>query len=315
MPALTISIRRKMSARILVGTASWADPEFIRDWYPEKWPAQERLSFYAERFEMVELNSSYYAVPARQQIEDWNAATPEGFIFDVKLHKALSRHVAQRNSLPRDLQKLSPGAPKSKVTLTSELESALAQRIVQTVQPLTDAGKLGTFLLQLTPSFSPKNHRLDELSHLIEVLAPNRVAVEFRNRLWVDEQHMDESLAFLREHNASFVCVDTPREKHLTIMPAVDAVTAPLAYLRLHGRNAKGYLSGKSVAERFNYNYSDEELEEVADRSHGLAREADEVHIVFNNNASDYAPVAARKLRELLGQNPGPPAELAPKLL
>src|SRR5438067_8767303 len=197
-----------MSARILVGTASWADPEFVRDWYPRDWPPRERLSFYAERFEMVELNSSYYAVPARKQIEDWNAATPDRFTFDVKLHKALSRHVAQRNSLPRDLQKFSPGSPESKVQLTRELETALAQRILETVQPLTDTGKLGAFLLQLTPSFSPKNHRLDELSHLIETLAPNRVAGEFRSRLWVDEEHMEETLAFLREHGATFVCVD-----------------------------------------------------------------------------------------------------------
>ena len=304
-----------MSKRILVGTASWADKEFVRDWYPRGWPAKELLSFYAERFPMVELNSSYYSVPTRKQFNDWNLATPPGFIFNVKLHKALARHAAQRNSLPRDLQKLSPGAPRSKVELTRELETALPQRILETVQPLNDADKLGAFLLQLTPSFSPRNHRLDELSHLLEMLAPNRVAVEFRNRFWVEPEQMDETLAFLRAHNASFVCVDAPREKHLTIMPDVNAVTAPLAYQRLHGRNAKGYLTGKSVAERFNYNYSDEELDEVADRSRGLAREADEVHIVFNNNASDYAPVAARKLREPLGQNPGPPVEIAPKLL
>jgi uncharacterized protein YecE (DUF72 family) len=75
-----------------------------------------------------------------------------------------------------------------------------------------------------------------------------------------------------------------------------------LAYLRLHGRNERAYITGKTVAARFNYDYSDDEIDEVAQRSKQLAREADEVHVVFNNNALDYAPHAAARLRKALGQ-------------
>ena len=75
-----------------------------------------------------------------------------------------------------------------------------------------------------------------------------------------------------------------------------------LAYLRLHGRDAKAYTTGKTVASRFNYDYSDEEIEEVAERSKQLARDAKEVHVVFNNNALDYAPHAAARMRKALGQ-------------
>jgi uncharacterized protein YecE (DUF72 family) len=100
------------------------------------------------------------------------------------------------------------------------------------------------------------------------------------------------------------VSVDAPAEKHFTIMPPdLDAITLPaLAYLRLHGRDARAYTTGKTVAARFNYNYSDDEIAEVAERARKLSGEASEVHVVFNNNALDYAPHAALRLRAALGQ-------------
>jgi uncharacterized protein YecE (DUF72 family) len=93
-------------------------------------------------------------------------------------------------------------------------------------------------------------------------------------------------------------------------MPDVDAVTNPrLAYLRLHGRNAEGYLKGKSVAERFGWDYSDEELREVGRRVEGMAEDADSVHVMFNNNRGADAPTSARRFRTLMGQDAGPPPE------
>ena len=98
--------------------------------------------------------------------------------------------------------------------------------------------------------------------------------------------------------------MDTPAEEHFTIMPPeLNAITNPaLAYLRLHGRDAKAYTTGKTVAARFNYDYSDDEIAEVAERARDLAKEAKEVHVVFNNNALDYAPHAALRMRKALGQ-------------
>ena len=81
-----------------------------------------------------------------------------------------------------------------------------------------------------------------------------------------------------------------------------------LAYMRCHGRNTEGYLHGRSVAERFNYDYSKEELEEIADRARALDTDAEQVHVMFNNNARELAPKAARGLRTILGQDPGPEA-------
>ena len=89
-----------MPGRILVGTSSWADPGFVKEWYPRGMVAKERLPWYAERFPAVELNSSFYAIPDRNTVHGWVEATPADFVFDVKVHRALSRHSAPLDSLP-----------------------------------------------------------------------------------------------------------------------------------------------------------------------------------------------------------------------
>jgi uncharacterized protein YecE (DUF72 family) len=130
------------------------------------------------------------------------------------------------------------------------------------------------------------------------------VAVEFRNRNWAQGEHLAEMLEFLRANGATLVSVDTPAEEHFTIMPpGLDEITNPqLAYLRLHGRDAHAYTTGKTVATRFDYDYSDDEIKEVAARGCKLAQQAPQVHIVFNNNTHDYAPHAALRLRQSLKQ-------------
>ena len=148
---------------------------------------------------------------------------------------------------------------------------------------------------------------------LLEILEGEQVAIEFRNRNWAEGEQLAEVRAFLSAHSATLVSVDTPAEKHFTIMPSgLDEITNPaIAYLRLHGRDAKAYTTGKTVAARFNYDYSDAEIAEVAQRSRKLAKQAERVHVVFNNNALDYAPHAALRLRKALGQITEMPARQA----
>src|SRR5439155_25324080 len=221
---------------------------------------------------------------------------------DVKLHRLLSRHSTQAKFLPRDLRPLARTS-NGRVELTAELETALTKRFLQSIAPLSEARKLGALLLQLSPSFSPRKHRLEELDHLLDLLGGYQVALELRNRNWVVEEDLDETTAFFRKRRIAFVTVDGPPGDHFMIMPGIDVVTTPrLAYPRAHGRNTRGYVHGRSVAERFDYDYSDEELEEIAERAAGLARLASETHVVFNNNKSNYAPKAAQRLREVLAE-------------
>lgn len=308
--------RKKQSGKILIGTASWTDPGFVERWYPKKMPAHERLAWYAEHFEMVEVNSTFYSVPNPRTVERWCATTPNGFIFDVKLHQLFSFHSTNRKLLPPELQRLIQADAKGKVTATEPLRDAMLTSFLRPVSILQSARKLGVLLLQLSPAFSPRKHELAELEPLISRLRDYSLAIEFRNRNWVVADQLGSTADFLRERDVGFVNVDSPAADHFSIVPPnLNEVTNPeFSYLRLHGRNAKAYLTGKTVATRFDYDYSDKEIGEVAERSRKLATEAKEVHIVFNNNNLDYAPRAAIRLRKALGQNVAPPSPETPEL-
>jgi uncharacterized protein YecE (DUF72 family) len=296
--------RPEEKGRILVGTASWADPGFIDHWYPKKMPAQERLGWYAQQFQMVEVNSTFYAVPDARTVERWCAATPDDFVFDVKLHQIFSFHSTPAKLLPPQLQRMATIDGKGRVQVDDEIRDAMLKVFLGVISTLRRAGKLGALLLQLSPAFSPRKHELNELEPLLGALKDYEVAVELRNRNWAVGDHLVATLEFLQRRRAAFVNVDAPSADHFTIMPPdLDEVTNPeIGYLRLHGRDAKAYTTGKTVAARFNYDYTDSEIDEVAARSLRLAKKARDVHVVFNNNALDYAPRAAERMRKALGQ-------------
>ena len=293
-----------MAERIVVGTSSWADQGFVEHWYLKGMQARDRLGYYAERFDAVELNSSFYAIPGGGNVERWAEQTPDGFTFDVKLHRLLSRHATKPDALPPDMRGEIELNDRGNVIPTPEAQRELTRRTVAVLEPLEKAGKVGAFLLQLTPGFDPRGHEIPELDPIVEALADRRLAVELRHIGWMEGDRAERTLAALHERGAAFVCVDAPRERHVPILPSVDAVTTPdLAYLRCHGRDADRYLRGRTVAERFDYDYKLPELREIGARAEGLAEDAEQVHVMFNNNARDLAPKAAYRLRQdVLGQ-------------
>src|SRR5437588_1157133 len=299
------------TGKILVGTASWSDPGFVEHWYPKKMPAGERLGWYAQHFELVEVNSTFYSVPEPRMVERWCAATPNEFMFDVKLHQLFSFHSTPAKLLPPDLQRRAETDARGNVKSTSHLQEAMVKSFLRPMSIIRNAGKLGVLLLQLSPAFSPRTHQLSELELLIEMLGDYELAIEFRNRNWAIGDQLQSTIDFVRKHGAVFVNVDTPASEHFTVMRSdVDEVTnSNVAYLRLHGRNAKAYITGKTVAARFDYDYNEKEIAEVTERSGKLAREARELHVIFNNNNLDYAPRAALRLRKALGQIVNAPAE------
>jgi uncharacterized protein YecE (DUF72 family) len=287
-------------SRILIGTASWTDPGFVADWYPPKLPASERLRWYAEHFNFVEVNATFYALPQAKIVERWCDETPDDFVFDVKLPKVLSRHAMDAKFLPVDLRASVPQRG-GRIELTARSQELIARRFLREIEPLREAGKLGALLLQLSPAFRPKDHQLSELDSLWETFAGYSVAAELRNRDWAIGEQLERTVAYFKEHQKTLVLVDAPVSEHFTIMPSFDRVTNPrLGYLRLHGRNEEGYIKGRSVAERFDYDYSEEEVKEIAARIRELEKEVEELHVVANNNRSNYAPKLAKRLQELL---------------
>jgi uncharacterized protein YecE (DUF72 family) len=301
------------SGKILVGTASWSDPGFVERWYPKKMPAGERLLWYAQHFDVVEVNSTFYSVPEPKMVERWCAATPDDFTFDVKLHQLFSFHSTPAKLLPPELQRRAETDGRGNVQSTPDLQEALLKIFLRGTSIFRNAGKFGVFLLQLSPAFSPRKHELGELEPLADMLRDYKLAIEFRNRNWVVGDQLRSTTDFMQKHHAIFVNVDAPESDHFMVMPSdVDEVTNPgVAYLRLHGRNTKGYITGKTVAARFDYDYAENEIAEVAARSRRLAREARELHVIFNNNNLDYAPHAALRLRKALGQIVRIPARTA----
>jgi uncharacterized protein YecE (DUF72 family) len=301
------------TGKILVGTASWSDPGFVERWYPKKMPAGERLLWYAQHFDVVEVNSTFYSVPEPKMVERWCAATPNDFTFDVKLHQLFSFHSTPAKLLPPELQRRAETDGRGNVQSTPDLQEALLKIFLRGTSIFRNAGKFGVFLLQLSPAFSPRKHELGELERLADMLRDYKLAIEFRNRNWVVGDQLRSTTDFMQKHHAIFVNVDAPESDHFMVMPSdVDEVTNPgVAYLRLHGRNTKGYITGKTVAARFDYDYAENEIAEVAARSRRLAREARELHVIFNNNNLDYAPHAALRLRKALGQIVRIPARTA----
>ena len=275
-----------MSGAIVVGTAGWTYAYFRRS-----------LRRYAECFDGVEVDSSFYAIPSSRVVARWTQLTPRHFTFDVKLHRLLSRHAAPLSSLPVDLRAGAQTAESGRVMLDRSLEQALCSRTLAAMEPLRTSGKLSSFLLQLTPAFKPREHQLIELEPLLNCLAPVPVAVELRHREWLRD--LETTLGWFRAARAVFVSVDAPDVKAPHVLPKTDAVTRDdLAYLRAHGRNADGYLRGRTAAERFDWRYSEDELSEITARARSLATTAAEVRLMFGNGM--HAPTAALRARDIL---------------
>src|SRR5262245_62086187 len=194
---------------IYVGTASWQEPDFIEFWYPKGLPRTRLLEFYAEHFNFVEVNGSFYGIPQAKTVAQWCEQTPEDFVFDVKLHRLLSRHATEPKFLPADLRPLAR-VSHGKVELASEIERAVAKRFLEGVHPLIESKKLGAFLLQLSPSFQATTNRLEELECVLECFSAFPMAVELRSRDWLSGGQTEQTVAFFKRHKVTLASVDAP---------------------------------------------------------------------------------------------------------
>src|SRR4051812_35418520 len=158
-------------------------------------------------------------------VEGWAERTPDGFRFDVKLHRLLSHHAAQLKELPPEVRDHAETNERGRVQLDPALLDEMVRRTAEAMKPLADAGKLGAYLLQLTPAFDPRDNDLDELAPVIEGLSPTPVAIESRRRSWASPKRFEKVLEWLSAHDALFVCVHTPPGDHVPIFPPIDAVT------------------------------------------------------------------------------------------
>ena len=268
--------------------------------------ADKRLRFYAERFPVVELDSSYYAIPDPAQAALWAERTPAGFTMNVKAFATITGHPAETARLPRDLRESLPAEIQAKrrldpKDLPADVLTEIHARFWIALRPLREAGKLGAVLLQLPEWVGPGRAARDAIRRMREMLPDDRLAVEFRNAAWMAEGDRASTLAFLRENGLTYVSVDGP-QGFRSSMPPVAAVTDPeLAIVRFHGRNTESWKEpGLTAAQRFNYLYSREELGEWVPRVRDLAAEAKEVQLLMNNCHGDQAVRNAADFVDLL---------------
>jgi uncharacterized protein YecE (DUF72 family) len=276
-------------AEIRIGTCSWADEALSKHWYPKGLPAGERLAHYAQHFDTVEVDSTYYRLPAEEMVRRWAERTPDDFVMHVKAFGLMTRHPVKLEALPPDLRDDAPTDDKGRVERPSrEFRGEVFRRFLEALEPLRSAGKLGGILFQFPSYVVYKDRSLEYLQWTREQVGDDEMLVEFRHVSWLDDEHRDETLRFLEQLGATHVIVDAPRiEGAKNLVPTVLALTSPTLYVRFHGRNADTWNKrGGSAAERFDYLYSSEELEEWVDPLRELAGQAEQAYAFFNNNAT-----------------------------
>lgn len=293
-------------ARIRVGTCSWTDRTMVAAWYPPGVrTAAERLRYYALHFDTVEVDSTFYGLPAPETARLWAERTPEGFIFHIKAFAMMTRHPVRTEQLPRALRETYPIDTDSSgrvVHPAPELRHAVFEWFSDALEPLRRTGKLGAVLFQLPPYLEASPGAREYLRRAVELMHPDCVAVEFRHASWVSADELPTTLSLLAELGAAYVCVDEPRLPSATVLPPLAFCTTPtFAYVRFHGRNAGTWNARvSSAAERFKYDYTDDELREWIGPIRGLAKQAHTTYVLFNNCYADYAPRNARHMMSLL---------------
>jgi len=291
---------------ILIGTCSWTDKTLIASgrFYPD-WAksAEARLRYYASQFPIVEVDSSYYALPSENNTQLWVERSGDGFIFNIKAFRLFTQHPTPLTALPKDIRQELPPVEKKNLYLR-DLPSALVdevwKRFHAALQPLAEAGKLGVVLFQFPSWFFPGDEQHHHILGCQERLPRYRIAVEFRHGSWVNEKNAERTFQFLRDNNLLYVCVDEPQGFRSSV-PPVTEVTSHISLVRFHGRNRETWdKKGIGAAERFDYLYSEGELQEWASRLKEMASEARQLHVLFNNCHEDKAVVNAGQMRMML---------------
>lgn len=293
---------------ILLGTASWADKPLIasgRFYPPDAKTAEARLRYYATRFPLVEIDSTYYGLPTTDNAHLWVKRTPDGFTFDVKAYGLFTEHPARVDRLPKEIQEQLPPELAAKKNLyrkdtPPEIIDATWATFVDGILPLHDAGKLGVVVFQFPKWVFPNRRNRRYLEEIRDRLGPFRAAVEFRNRQWMEGADRETTLETLGNLDFTYICVDAP-QGFASSMPPVALATANPAFVRFHGRNTETWeRRTETSAERFDYWYKPEELDEWVPKLRQLADEVPDVHLVMNTNNYDQGPANLDLLGERL---------------
>jgi uncharacterized protein YecE (DUF72 family) len=259
---------------IRLGASGFSYDDWVGAFYPESLPRRDWLAFYAREFDALELNVTYYRIPGEKTIVGWIEKTPEDFLFSVKAHSSL----------------------------THDRQSPDFAGFHQAMLPLVESGKLACVLAQFPQSFRPTAQNVDYLRRMREGLGALPLVMEFRDRSWAQEG----TFRMLADLPASYCCVDEPPLPGL--MPPLARAVGPLAYVRFHGRNASQWWDHEQAWQRYDYTYSDDELEEWLPRLRALDGGAQLTLVFANNHYRGQSLDTVRRLGRLLARPESPAA-------
>lgn len=256
-------------ARILTGTSGYSFADWVGPFYPPGMRSGDFLRYYAEHFPVVEVNATYYRIPTRDTFGRMERKTPPGFRFVVKLHQSMTHE--------------------------GRADAATCRELLDAIAPLREAGKLDGLLAQFPWGFRRTPENESHLASLRERFGGDPLFVEFRHDSWA----ADDLATFLEARGLGYCAVDEPALDHL--MPPIALRTAPDAYVRFHGRNARNWW-GSGGGDRYDWDYSAGELREWLDRIQALAASARRTYLFFNNCHAGQAARSAKLMQELLRQ-------------
>ena len=278
---------------VRVGTSGWSYPSGKGTWngvfYPVRPGGKKRagfdeLAFYAEHFDTVEVNSSFYRIPTPQTTKGWAERTPRNFEFALKLY--------QKFTHPEMFTKAT-GAD------ATNLGSTDVDEVRRALEPLASAGKLGPLLAQFPPSFKNEPNSRGYLEWLLQSFKDYAIAIELRHRSFSDDP--EATLSLLGEHGAAWVQIDEPKFRFSIRQNRLPNVRT-FYYMRLHGRNAAQWWSHEHAEDRYNYLYSAQELEPIVEAAEQASRGVKKSYVYANNHFSAKSVANAVQIKKQLGQ-------------
>ncbi|MEG0472182.1 MAG: DUF72 domain-containing protein [Solibacillus sp.] len=265
---------------IYIGLTGWGDHP---DVYSEVTAAREKLFDYSGHFPVVEVDTSFYAIPSNATIEKWCKDTPKNFRFVVKAYQGMTGHL--RDELPY------------------ETRNDMFNAFKECAQVFQKHGKLAMILVQFPPWFDCQGKNIQYIRYVKKQLAAFPVAIEFRNQTWYSEQMKEKTLRFLKESELIHTVCDEPQAGSGSV-PFVPIATHDKVLVRIHGRNVFGWRNvghGENWRKvRFLYDYNEEELQKLSEQFLLIEKQAKEVIILFNNNSGGHAAKNAKMLQQIL---------------
>jgi len=290
---------------VRVGTSGWSYPSGAGKWNGVFYPATrsaragtkdfDELRFYAEHFETVEVNSTFYRPPTPEITRTWVARTPRAFDFSLKLYQKFTHPKMFKDAALRS----APLGGGALLELLATVTASDIDEFREGIDPLADAGKLGVLLAQFPPSFKDSPESRDYLAALLQAFSAYPIAVELRHRSWSDA--LGDTLSLLGSYRAALTQIDEPKFKfsiRQNYLPNVET----FYYMRLHGRNAAEWWRHDKSEDRYNYLYSGNELKEFAETAVATNSLVKKSYLYLNNHFSAKSVVNAVMLKAQLGQ-------------